>query len=222
MRDFYRSVVSMQAVPKLRSSLGSCMVNLRRQYRGKPGYRKLHGKEVQLLMILHDAGFPVLGKDTLGKVARVGVTSTWRWEFDGVFGDDCDTEAAALGELRVLWSRLYPAWSEVEARHAHLLSLKEALRAENAVAYSAKIKIHRSHAPHMWYYPAQSMWACHACAATFRDVLKEPLRRPCTGVRTRSGIGALNRLARDLMPGNTAITREFNAGRLQTRRARRA
>ena len=29
-------------------------------------------------------------------------------------------------------SRLYPAWSEMEARHAHLLSLKEALRAENA------------------------------------------------------------------------------------------
>ena len=28
-------------------------------------------------------------------------------------------------------SRLYPAWSEMEARHAHLLSLKEALRAEN-------------------------------------------------------------------------------------------
>ena len=85
------------------------MENLRRQYRGKQGYRTLHAKEVQLLAHLHDAGIPVLGADTLGKVARVDATSKWRWEFVGVLGDDCDTEAAALGELRVLWSRLYPA-----------------------------------------------------------------------------------------------------------------
>ena len=72
VRDFYRAVELMQALPKVRSTLGACMENLRRQYRGKPRRRKLHAKEVQLLMLLHDAGMPVLGADTLGRVACIG------------------------------------------------------------------------------------------------------------------------------------------------------
>ena len=100
VRDFYRSVQSTKALPKTRTALGSCMETLRRRYQGKHGYRKLHAKEVQLLALLHDAGLPVLGADTLGKVVCVATTSKWRWEFAGVLGGNCDTKAAALEEPR--------------------------------------------------------------------------------------------------------------------------
>ena len=77
--------------------------------------RHLCVKEVQLLSLLHGAGFPVLGEERLGKVARVATACKWRWEFAGVFGDECDTEAAALQELRFVRSRLLPAWNEIQS-----------------------------------------------------------------------------------------------------------
>ena len=100
VRDFYRSVQSAKALPKSKTSLGTTMETLRRRFQGKHGYRKLHPKEVQLLALLHDAGLPVLGADTLGKVVCDATTSKWRWEFAGVLGGNCDTKEAALEELR--------------------------------------------------------------------------------------------------------------------------
>ena len=131
VRDFYRSVQSAKALPKAKTSLGRTMETLRRRFQGKHGYRKLHPKEVQLLALLHDAGLPVLGADALGKVVCVATTSKWRWEFAGALGDNCDTEAAALEELRSARSRLCPALSDMETHNPQFLSLKEAQRAEN-------------------------------------------------------------------------------------------
>ena len=69
----------------------------------------------------------MLGDDAFGKVPTNSKQLKWRWEFAAleVEGDEHDSHAAALSELRTVQSRMFPGWSQQGNRRAHLLHLKE-------------------------------------------------------------------------------------------------
>ena len=85
-----------------------------------------------LLRLLHDADLPVLGQGALGEVVQDDQSGLWRWEIDGIQGEGLASRAAAQEELRLVRSRLCPAWEKADGWHEDLVRLKRALEVEKA------------------------------------------------------------------------------------------